>query len=245
MADDVEARVRVAEEELNLLKNQVQQTLLDVREHILDLVEPASGLPRGDRPADSKDDSAGAAPAIVLPPTETGAAPQGGGGNNMPAGGGMGDMPGLDMGGGMGDPMGSMPGMDDPMGGMPGMDGGVGSDMGFGDMGGDVGFDAMPGMGNDVGFDGPEAPYVEPVPTWAETVSPTLHLTTRVLVHRRRCRKADIRARVDTRTRTRVDIKTRVDIRIRARVNIRIRMGTLRPKVTNTSTPSLFLGKKL
>ncbi|MBT6681751.1 MAG: hypothetical protein HOB07_06850, partial [Chloroflexi bacterium] len=109
MADDVEARVRVAEEELNLLKNQVQQTLLDVREHILDLVEPGSAIPRSDRPADSKDDSSpGSIGTLALPPTETG-----GGLGDMPGldmgGGGLGDMPGLDMGGGG---MGDMPGLD-------------------------------------------------------------------------------------------------------------------------------------
>ncbi len=50
MAEDVEARVRVAEEELNLLKNQVQQTLFSVREQILDLTEVGPGGTRGDRP---------------------------------------------------------------------------------------------------------------------------------------------------------------------------------------------------
>ena len=40
MADDTEARVRVLEEELVLVKNQIQQSLLDIREHILDLTNP-------------------------------------------------------------------------------------------------------------------------------------------------------------------------------------------------------------
>ncbi|MDA1256827.1 MAG: hypothetical protein O3C10_03170 [Chloroflexi bacterium] len=40
MANDTEARVRVLEEELVLVKNQVQQTLLDIREHLLDLTNP-------------------------------------------------------------------------------------------------------------------------------------------------------------------------------------------------------------
>ncbi|MCH7906752.1 MAG: hypothetical protein IIC29_01935 [Chloroflexi bacterium] len=40
MADDTEARVRVLEEELVLVKNQIQQTLLDIREHLLDLTNP-------------------------------------------------------------------------------------------------------------------------------------------------------------------------------------------------------------
>lgn len=191
MADDVEARVRVAEEELNLLKNQVQQTLLDVREHILDLVEPGSAIPRGDRPADSKDDEAGPVGAVALPPTETGGGmPQGGGMGSMPGldmggGGGLGDMPGLDMdGGGLGD----MPGMDmgdDPgFGDMPDMT--LGDDDGFGDMpgldmGDDAGFGDMPGMdmggdvgvddaGNGGGFDMEEAPFVET--STASSVSP-------------------------------------------------------------------------
>ena len=44
MADDTEARVRVLEEELVLVKNQIQQTLLDIREHILDLTNPFKPL---------------------------------------------------------------------------------------------------------------------------------------------------------------------------------------------------------
>ena len=40
MSDDTEARVRVLEEELVLVKNQIQQSLLDIREHILDLTNP-------------------------------------------------------------------------------------------------------------------------------------------------------------------------------------------------------------
>lgn len=160
MADDVEARVRVAEEELNLLKNQVQQTLLDVREHILDLVENGSAIPRGDRPAEDKTEPAPAAATTggvtALPATETGAAPLPdlGGGGVMPAldmGGGMADMPALDMGGGVAD----MPALDmggGDLGDMPGMD-----------MGGDPGMADMPGMdpgaGMDGGFDMENAPF--------------------------------------------------------------------------------------
>ena len=182
MADDVEARVRVAEEELNLLKNQVQQTLLDVREHILDLVDTDSAIPRGDRPSYSKDDGGqSTVAAVALPPTETGgggmAMPQGGGMPQMPQmpqGGGMGMMPGLDMGGGG---LGDMPGLD--MGGNAGFvdvpDMTLGDADGFGempglDMGGDAGFGDVPDMdmggdaGDGGGFDVEEAPYVEEAP---------------------------------------------------------------------------------
>ncbi len=43
--DDTEARVRVLEEELTVVKNQVQQTLLDIREHIFDLTNPFQATP--------------------------------------------------------------------------------------------------------------------------------------------------------------------------------------------------------
>ena len=49
--DDAEAHVRVLEEELTVVKNQVQQTLLDIREHIFDLTNPfrpPPGRRRGD-----------------------------------------------------------------------------------------------------------------------------------------------------------------------------------------------------
>ena len=162
MPNDLEARVRVAEEELDLLKNQVQQTLLDVREHILDLVEPTSGLQTADQPAAAG--AVAAAPAVAteivdaaapapgggvaeLPATETGAAPLPDLGGDVDMGGGMADMPALDMGGGMGDLAG------------PDMGGDVGGDAGLEDMGG---FD-MPGMdpgaGMDGGFDMENAPY--------------------------------------------------------------------------------------
>ncbi len=48
MADDNEARVRVLEEELVLVKNQIQQSLLDIREHLLDLTNPFRPQPRPD-----------------------------------------------------------------------------------------------------------------------------------------------------------------------------------------------------
>lgn len=46
MADDTEARVRVLEEELVLVKNQIQQSLLDIREHLLDLTNPFKPIKR-------------------------------------------------------------------------------------------------------------------------------------------------------------------------------------------------------
>lgn len=46
MADDTEARVRVLEEELVLVKNQIQQSLLDIREHLLDLTNPFKPITR-------------------------------------------------------------------------------------------------------------------------------------------------------------------------------------------------------
>ena len=147
MADDVEARVRVAEEELNLLKNQVQQTLLDVREHVLDLVESGTSIPQVDRPAENTTESETTTEVSFtapLPPTQTGAAPL----PNLGGDAGLGAMPGLDMGGDAG--LGAMPGLDmggdagpDPMAGLE-----VGGDAGMGEM---PGFD--PGAGMDTGFD--------------------------------------------------------------------------------------------
>lgn len=46
--DDTEARVRVLEEELTVVKNQVQQTLLDIREHIFDLTNPFQATPENE-----------------------------------------------------------------------------------------------------------------------------------------------------------------------------------------------------
>ena len=58
--DDVrlKAAVKSAEDELNLIKNQVQQTLLDIREHILDVTNPfnkgtAAMLLAEDKPEDA------------------------------------------------------------------------------------------------------------------------------------------------------------------------------------------------
>lgn len=80
MAEDVEARVRVAEEELNLLKNQVQQTLFSVREQILDLTEVGPGAARGDRPLLGGDDfisgpPPGPDPMDALPDLDLGSGP--------------------------------------------------------------------------------------------------------------------------------------------------------------------------
>ena len=38
------ASLKTAEDELNLIKNQVQQTLLDIREHILDVTNPFNAI---------------------------------------------------------------------------------------------------------------------------------------------------------------------------------------------------------
>ena len=40
----VKAGLKAAEDELNLIKNQVQQTLLDIREHVLDVTNPFNNL---------------------------------------------------------------------------------------------------------------------------------------------------------------------------------------------------------
>lgn len=56
MAAEGEGRIKAVEGELGLLKNQIQQTLLDIREHVLELTNPfgAAGRPArdwGSRPA--------------------------------------------------------------------------------------------------------------------------------------------------------------------------------------------------
>ena len=38
------AGLKTAEDELNLIKNQIQQTLLDIREHILDVTNPFNNV---------------------------------------------------------------------------------------------------------------------------------------------------------------------------------------------------------
>ena len=49
----MKAGLKTAEDELNLIKNQVQQTLLDIREHILDATNPFNAI--GDALTDEDD----------------------------------------------------------------------------------------------------------------------------------------------------------------------------------------------
>ncbi|MBI2964866.1 MAG: hypothetical protein HYY34_01530 [Chloroflexi bacterium] len=71
MAAENEGRIKAVEGELGLLKNQIQQTLLDIREHVLELTNPFGS---GSRPARdwSSRPAASAEPApmvtVVAPP---------------------------------------------------------------------------------------------------------------------------------------------------------------------------------
>ena len=74
----LKAGMKAAEDELNLIKNQIQQTLLDIREHILDVTNPfndvSSAMLDDDEQVSIEEDGVGAA----------GLADAGGGGNSGP-----------------------------------------------------------------------------------------------------------------------------------------------------------------
>lgn len=66
MAAEGEGRIKAVEGELGLLKNQIQQTLLDIREHVLELTNPFGS---GGRPA--RDWGSRVAPAASPQPAQT------------------------------------------------------------------------------------------------------------------------------------------------------------------------------
>lgn len=66
MAAEGEGRIKAVEGELGLLKNQIQQTLLDIREHVLELTNPFGS---GGRPA--RDWSSRPAPTAGAQPAQT------------------------------------------------------------------------------------------------------------------------------------------------------------------------------
>ena len=71
----MKAGLKTAEDELNLIKNQIQQTLLDIREHILDVTNPFNDAasPVGDEEEVAIEDSGAGAAAGAVQDGEPGA----------------------------------------------------------------------------------------------------------------------------------------------------------------------------